>query len=91
MQKEALIKQCLYYKGEKECPFGGTEQEFDSYKSLKSNPKSFWWHAEKKIVELDIFDQVGNGILCMVKKHMEYCPLSEAECLVSYTNSANLA
>ena len=86
MNKDDLIKQCRYYKGEEKCPYGGTEADYWEYRTLLSNPKSFWWWAEKEVVRMG-WDDVKMGVRCKIYKHMEYAPMSEEMCLNSYLNN----
>lgn len=83
-QKE-MLKTCKYFKGEEECPYGGNIEFFFRYSLLLQNPKSFWWHVEKQLVEME-WDPASWGIKCIVYKHMEF-PISEEECMKSYNTS----
>lgn len=83
-KQKNLLKQCKYYKGEKECPFPGDY----TYESLASSPKAYWWHAEKEAVDMGLFDSIDFAIDCKIYKHMDMCPMSEDECLKSYRENA---
>ena len=78
-----ILSQCKYFKGEDACPFGGTIEDYISYSSLVNNPPSFWWFAEKEVIEHG-FDNVETGIKCKIFKHMDFSPLTEHDALLSY-------
>lgn len=87
MNKNKLIEQCRYYKGEKECPFNATEKDYWDGRILIDTPRAFWWWVEKEVVEMG-WDDVKMGVKCKIYKYMEYALLDEERCVISYINNA---
>ena len=85
MKREEYIKQCKYYKGEKECPFGGKGCISDEL--YKNNNRAYWWNVERSLY--DHFSGTLSPALaidCFIKKGIEGGLYGESNYLQSYAS-----
>lgn len=77
-----------YFKGEEHNPFmhNLSTDSYPDFEILSTNPRAWWWVAER-LCSND-WNCLEMYLQCLIYKHMEYCPLSELDCIKSYYENA---